>query len=320
MREVRIGNRSFVIRSLGGADEYEPVIQDGFGKDLWRFAEAHLKPDSVVLDVGANIGMTSCVFGQVAASVHAFEPNPDVYSLLEQNLTANQLTNVRPHRLAVSDKMGVMNFAGKSAFGRLTTEPSELKVEVRTLDEIVDDLRLTRLDLLKVDVEGFEPNVLRGGVRTLDRFNPTIVMEFNSWTLMAHGDINPMHFARDLLRDFGAISFLPGNADATEQITDPLGLVYTNILKHGCVSDLVLTRRRSSLAQASPALSVLAQSELVDGGGAPSKAPSSKSGKGRRRRASAQATAKLQLQLDAIHRSSSWRITAPLRALRKLWR
>jgi FkbM family methyltransferase len=309
MKEISIGRRSFVIHSLGGGDEYEPVIRDGFGDDLWRFAAAQLGPDSVVLDVGANIGLTSCLFAQLAASVHAVEPNPAVYELLAANLMANGLANVHPHRLAIGDTGGTMHFTGKSAFGRLTSDTTELSVDVRTVDDMVDQLQLIRLDLLKIDVEGFEPNVLRGAARTLERFNPIIVMEFNAWTLLAHGDVNPLGFARELLRDHAAVHFLPRASVASARITDPLGLAYINIIEHRCVSDLVLLKRERPMVPALPPRGVAAPRQPVQVKRRDAHEPPSEP-----------SAMELQKQLDAVYRSKSWKITAPLRALRRLWR
>jgi FkbM family methyltransferase len=151
--------------------------------DYWNFqtlpaAEqkllaAAVPTDGIVLDIGANIGLFSVALGLARpnAVVHAFEPVPETFRALQQNLQANGVGNVVAHRAAVSDNPGVIRFTAtnRGSQANHVARPGEPAIEVpcRTLDEFVAANGLGRIDFLKVDVEGYEPWVFRGAKETL---------------------------------------------------------------------------------------------------------------------------------------------------------
>jgi FkbM family methyltransferase len=142
--------------------------------------------DPVVLDIGANIGNHSLAFATRAASVHAFEPIPAIYRLLQDNAAANGLTHVHTHPLALSDTAGIStiymvkqgNF-GASSFDQRAEGVEPIEVRKHTGDEFVRQQGLGRIDFIKIDVEAHEVFVLRGLMRTLERDLPWLTMEWN---------------------------------------------------------------------------------------------------------------------------------------------
>jgi len=157
-------------------------------------------PDPVLLDVGANIGVHSLVFSELAGPrgrVYAFEAQRIVYQMLLGNLALNSIENVHAYRVAVGRAAGELklppvdysqpwNFGGMS----LTTEDQEPQFRPGTpqyaaadTGEVVpviplDSLELPRVDFIKLDVEGMEEDVLRGATRTLERTRPLIQAEW----------------------------------------------------------------------------------------------------------------------------------------------
>lgn len=141
---------------------------------------------AVVLDVGANIGNHTLAFATWAREVHAFEPLPETFALLRRNVETNGLHNVHLHPFALSDSNGrsilyrdLKGNIGASSFDRREGGGEEIPVEKRVGDEVVGELGLERLDLVKIDVEAHEVFVLQGLAATLDKFRPYIVMEWN---------------------------------------------------------------------------------------------------------------------------------------------
>lgn len=141
---------------------------------------------AVVLDVGANIGNHALSFSTEARQVYAFEPLPEVFSVLERNIAQNGISNVRAFNFALSDEDGESTLymdrkgnLGASSFDRRAGAVEEVRVTRRVGDEVVEALGLERLDFLKVDVEAHELYVLRGLMKTLEKFRPYIVMEWN---------------------------------------------------------------------------------------------------------------------------------------------
>jgi FkbM family methyltransferase len=238
-RGITVGERRLTIRHLGDTDLYSGSVRDDYDAPLQKLANELLTHESVVFDVGANIGLTSCIFSQRAATIYAFEPNPPVFRLLAENVAANKLENVKPYELAIGARPGTINFCGESAFGYMTKDKSAPEVRVETVDRLVDQLGVSRLDFLKIDVEGFEPDVLAGARETIKRYNPTIYMEFNAFCLMNNGRGNPVDFAEQLQSDFATMQIMrpdgPQPAPASSTV-----LVHENLFKYGSVNDLVL--------------------------------------------------------------------------------
>ena len=148
-----------------------------------------------VIDVGAHIGIFTILASRAAGPdgrVLAFEPAPDNFELLLENLRRNGCENVEAQRRAVSSVKGARQFrvsrAGATGSNTLEVgdksagQPGEsetIYVDCLTLDSLVQEGALPSLDFLKVDVEGHELEVLRGGAGVLERLRPRIVVETN---------------------------------------------------------------------------------------------------------------------------------------------
>jgi FkbM family methyltransferase len=159
----------------------------------WAQAEVDLlcdllSPDGVALDIGAYIGTHTLAFARRLSGgrVHAFEPQPTFFSLLEHNVSANGLRGVSLHNVGLSDRRSAtaveaVDFAAEANFGgtRLGVPASgadTVTVQMRTLDEF----DFERCDLLKIDVEGMEALVLAGARNTIERSHPVVYAECNS--------------------------------------------------------------------------------------------------------------------------------------------
>jgi FkbM family methyltransferase len=144
-------------------------------------------PDAVVLDVGANIGNHTLAFATGASQVHAFEPIPRIHALLTANVAQNRLDNVHIHNLALSDNSGTDTIhmvqdgnCGASSFDqRSKTATEAISVHKAIGDNLLTELGVTRVDLVKIDVEAHEVYVLRGLLQTLKRHLPVITLEWN---------------------------------------------------------------------------------------------------------------------------------------------
>jgi FkbM family methyltransferase len=150
---------STMICARYGLGEYEGMA----------FAVHALRPDDLFCDVGANAGVyTILAAGTVGARAIAIEPISDTFDLLMQNVYANALSDrVDAHRNGVGRTGGQLRFTSKLwSFNHVAApgEPDTVDVEVRTLDDILAGRTPT---LLKIDVEGFEAEVLAGAPRAL---------------------------------------------------------------------------------------------------------------------------------------------------------
>jgi FkbM family methyltransferase len=140
----------------------------------------------VVLDVGANYGLYAILAARRVGrgAVHAFEPNPAVFELLEANVSpAAEGRSVLLHPIAVGDREGTARFlcTADSAYSSLvdtgrSAVTATVEVSQTTIDAFVSSHGLARVDLLKIDVEGFEPEVIAGARRLLGREDAPILL------------------------------------------------------------------------------------------------------------------------------------------------
>ena len=219
---------------------------------LCRFVAKHVD-DGLIIDVGANIGLTAMAMSFAAPRSHiiAFEPSPENVALFESN-TRGQ-TRIELKRCGLADCAGDLDFlvplAGANC--HVVTPNYEfsssvgfrpLKVPVTTLDSYLEEtMPNERVVLIKIDVEGFEPNVLAGARRVIQRHRPLIWMEFNSVTLNIAQGYSPMAFATAL---FACFEVLRLDDDGTLIPVPGAGaLVHDNITAHGSIEDVVLRAR-----------------------------------------------------------------------------
>lgn len=144
------------------------------------------KEDDVVIDVGANIGDWSIIVGSYyKARVIAVEPSKEPFGVLSKNIRLNKLQKrVTPVNCALSDRHAelTMNIERDSGFAhsKKGSLESTVKVPARTLDALVKKYNLAKIDLVKIDAEGFENRILKGASHTISRLRPRIIVEVHS--------------------------------------------------------------------------------------------------------------------------------------------
>jgi FkbM family methyltransferase len=148
--------------------------------NLIKYAETHLKDDSVILDIGANIGTWSIPLAIKQRKIYAFEPYDSSFNALCGNIFMNEKEpHVYPRQCALTDNVSaqktlilpeICNQGGCKLVDGVETLK---RYEMRTIDSFCFE----RVDFIKLDVEGHELNVIRGGVETISRCKPVIFFE-----------------------------------------------------------------------------------------------------------------------------------------------
>ena len=147
-----------------------------FEKNELDICRKYIKENSIVLDIGANIGIHSIYFSQIAKKglVLAFEPASEPYSLMLANI--KDIDNILPVNLAVSNSDQIADFyiTTDNAYSSLKdTKRKTIKNIKRIicckLDDFLLRLNLDHIDFVKIDAEGFEHNVLEG-IRKLSKY------------------------------------------------------------------------------------------------------------------------------------------------------
>jgi FkbM family methyltransferase len=175
----RIDGIRFGVR-LSKPDDYQIV----YGQQEKSFLGVKPQHGDVVLDVGAHIGTYTLRYSRLVGSegaVIAFEPEPSNRRILRWNIRLNRAQNVTVRSEALGDfhgkgRLKLSEFTGVHSFTRTSDEihqTGEVLVPIITLDE----LNLDRVNLVKIDVEGYELAVLKGGEKMIKHFRPTMQIE-----------------------------------------------------------------------------------------------------------------------------------------------
>lgn len=163
----------------------------GFPPEEILFYKRELKPGDVFIDVGANIGFMSAIAASAVGTggqVHSFEPVPEYYLKLETLAKDNPNYHIVTNQCALGDTKGTIiintkkeeNIGGSTVVPGLVSEESireRIEVPLITLDAYIKEKGITKVSVIKIDVEGFEFPVLRGAELVLRQFKPTILCE-----------------------------------------------------------------------------------------------------------------------------------------------
>ena len=168
-----------------------------------RYFRSILKEGMNVVDVGANLGIYTLHALAAGCRAFAYEPTPRIFSILLDNIGINGFEpsgRATPYNLAVSDTEGEVKFAvynkvsGHNSFYAASSNDQTITVKTICLDHHLG--HLTHVDVVKIDVEGAEPLVLRGMQEIIEK-NPAIkiIMEFAP-SVLKRGDHDPLAFLR----------------------------------------------------------------------------------------------------------------------------
>ncbi len=182
----RILSRGVLVVSLGSlykCHDYScyAVVMPSFEKWMWSYLK--IPPDGVFIDVGAHVGKYSIALGRRLRRglVVAIEPMPSNIKTLVEAIKLNGLGNVVVVSKAAWSTNTTLNLyipeAGSVGGSAKHTGSLKIEVEAETIDSIVSRLELSRVDLIKIDVEGAEIEVIKGSINTINKYNPKIIVE-----------------------------------------------------------------------------------------------------------------------------------------------
>jgi FkbM family methyltransferase len=204
---------------------YEP-LETGFIRKT-------LRPGDIFVDIGANIGYYSVRGAKlVGSSGRVIAVEPDLYNseLLRRNATANGVAGIVRHvRVALGAEKSVgrlyrspVNFGDHRVYDSDTQTRETVEICIEPLDEVVGGLGLSRIDLVKMDVQGYEHQALRGMTEVLRSAKPTILTEFWPDGIRAAG--GSPEALLEILAGAGYSAFL-----LTHEGLDPLAM--TDVIK-----------------------------------------------------------------------------------------
>jgi len=196
-----------VVPTLYGFDlAINPVANKGlesrlFSNGTYEAGTLHiikhcLREGDVFIDIGSNIGLMSILASlsvSTTGRVYAFEPEAETFSILEHNIALNRISNIQAHHLAIGANEGMATIYGSDlnrGSASLIKSPDSHthgeSIPIQTLDTFVSKNNLTHIRMLKIDVEGWELDVLSGAKRLLAYPTAPIVC-------VEYSNLHPIH-------------------------------------------------------------------------------------------------------------------------------
>lgn len=211
-----------------------------FGYDIvyevqpFRALERLVRPGMTAFDIGANIGIMSVLMAKLAGPggrVCSFEPHPSNYALLERNMGLNAAGGWHGFQVLVGDRVQPAvpffidddNFGASSSLIHKESNSRVIEVPMLTLDALAGERGLWVPDVIKLDVEGAEIDVVRGGRIMLGGHHPLIVCEVHGMILEEAGKTVADLFG--LLEELGyvPVNLHKGCPDSTEEFARDTG-------------------------------------------------------------------------------------------------
>lgn len=184
----------------------DPVTDNGVERSIYwtgtyeigtlNIFQQILKKEDVFYDIGANIGLMSLFMANRNRSVQvfSFEPEPTTFKLLQKNILLNAFDNIRPFDFAIganeAEEKIYANIGVNRGAASLVIKDSEeegVSVMVHTLEYVIHTYQLPLPTIMKIDVEGYELEVLKGSVKILSGANaPVLCLEYSKDTTQHH--------------------------------------------------------------------------------------------------------------------------------------
>jgi FkbM family methyltransferase len=178
----------------------EMLIFESFESEEQCFIKYFLRRNDVFIDVGSNIGLFSLLAAKIVGKngkVFSFEPTPETFRWLQHNIFINGIKNISSINIALSNYSGEQEFNishegfdAWNSFGIPSAGNVIEKIHVTTVtfDDFICQNNLERIDLIKIDVEGWEINVLKGGQNYFNKStSAALLIEFTDSNLIGAG-------------------------------------------------------------------------------------------------------------------------------------
>ena len=195
--------------------------------------EPLLTKDDIVFDVGTNIGTIVNWFATRTHHVHGFEPHPDNLRMTNEQIKLRKTTNITLSKLALASEPGtlqlyVKSFHGHHSLGDTSATPTveKIDVEVDTVDRYCTANGIERIDFLKIDVEGFEEEVLKGATTMLKNKQVGLVLFELRQTILASIGKNGKGIFAPLLEQDYIVFTLDGRVLTAEELENPADADY----------------------------------------------------------------------------------------------
>jgi FkbM family methyltransferase len=194
---IRQFEHNGIVLNVDISDYIGHTVFFGLNTDLHKLFDL-CRSNSIVFDIGVNIGWTAMNMSKICScgQVYGFEPDTINFIACSKNLELNpDIRNLILTKVALGDQDAMVKMVvseptnlGGNRVGESSINAGDADVAMTTLDSFFSSRSLSRLDLVKIDTEGYELRILQGGFATLSNLHPVLFVEVNDNNLRRNGD------------------------------------------------------------------------------------------------------------------------------------
>lgn len=189
--KVKIHDRIIEVNPNDNGLSTELLVFGSHEPDTTKFVSNYIKNEMICVDIGANIGYYSILYNKKVGKtgkVISIEPSPINFRFLRKNLENQQIKNFICLNVACGDIEGNVEFCLDSRANKcfvidnnsqIPPNSKIISVPVKTVDNIIANEKLEKVDFIKIDVEGYELNTIQGSLNTIRKFKPTVQIEIH---------------------------------------------------------------------------------------------------------------------------------------------
>lgn len=195
---ARFNGKSVIVKKILGSKMALDITQKGIHRELYingireakavEYFKGILKPTMVVVDIGANIGYYALLEAKHCKKVYAVEPVRKNYEALLRNIQLNGYKNISPFNIAIGDKVGLVQFhlSNTPNWHRVASgRNGGVLLPMKTLDVFLSG---EKVNVVRMDVEGYELKVIEGMGKTIERSHPSLFIETHHRLMGEYGD------------------------------------------------------------------------------------------------------------------------------------
>lgn len=226
-------NKYWLYWSPKNIESVPAAIMGKYEVEDTKFFALTIKPGWKVCDIGGYIGYYTTLFSELvgeSGKVYCFEPNPESFYILTKNTKLHNLKNVEPYNLALGNRTGIVSMFSpnnsapdtKVLFKGEETE-NIIRVPQRKLDFVIS--RDIKIDLIKMDVQGYELYILRGAEKTI-RSNPNLILHIEFWPYgLRIANTKPEYLLNYITKDLGFNIFIMREDGLLEKVLENKSLI-----------------------------------------------------------------------------------------------
>ncbi len=201
-KQKRLVNKNGVTFELDLSEgiELSLYVFGSFQKHIFNNQFLKIKPNDIIFDIGANVGLMTLPFSRLVpqGKVYSFEPTNYAFHRLQKNITlnlpqSNNIITVNAFASAKSEKQPqIKAFSSWKVNGE--TDPQNHPIHLGTpkdttgvpsiaLDDFIIEQNITKVDFIKIDTDGHEPDVLKGSQQLIQKFKPIVLFEIGLYVM-----------------------------------------------------------------------------------------------------------------------------------------